>query len=517
MKEQIIQLDRSDDFHSARDKIGWTQADRVLLVWPTTQRGHPVPVLHRKLDLVLLERHAAGLGARLGLVTSNEELVDLAKEFGLPSFNSVRDSHLFRWRKTRNSKASAVRHRPKTSLHKTEDAPLIQFRAPAWLSNPFVSIVFRLSYFGITLFAIVSMLALVVPSARISLAPNIQHIDALLEINADPEFTVVDPNNFAIPAYTTQIDISGFIQIPVTGTTDQAIQRAQGTVTFTNLTDQAFRVPAGTAVRTTGSVPTRYVTQQDVDLAEADGSTAEAPILAVEPGPNGNVGPGLINGVEGPLRVQIAVVNLHESGGGEVSFVPAVTLTDWENAREQLEAELLLKGHAEILANLRRDEFSPDATVRLLGVTDTTYDAFPGEAAEFLNLEMHATMAASVIRDEDAFEIGRYELQSRTGESLKLLTSSVYLERGDLITAANTGQVSFYLWIRGDAGPVVEVADVQEAVRWKSPVDAAAILKTEFPVVQPPILEIRPDWFPRLPWLAWRIDVDILSDAIFGN
>ena len=517
MKEQIIHLDRSDDFHSARDKIGWTQADRVLLVWPTSKRGHSVPVLNRKLDLVLLKRHAASLGARLGLVTSDEELVDLARELGLPGFNSVQDSHLFRWRKSRNGKSLAVGYRPQASPYKTEDAPVIQFRPPAWLSNPWVSILFRLGFFGFALFASVTMLALVVPSARVSIAPNIQHIAAQLEINADPELTVVDPNNLTIPAYTTQIEVSGIVQIPVTGTTEQAIQRAQGTVTFTNLTDQAFRVPAGTAVRTTGSVPTRFVTQQDVDLAEANGSTAEAPILAVEPGPNGNVGPGLINGVEGPLRVQVAVVNLHTTGGGEVLLVPAVTLADWENAREQLEAELLLKGHAEILGNLPPDEFSPDETIRLLQVTDTTYDTFPGESAEFLTLEMHATMAASVVRDEDAFEIGRHELESRTGDSLELLTRSVYLERGNLITAAETGHVIFYLKVRGDAGPVVEVTKVQEAVRWRSPDDAVAILKAEFPVVQPPTLEIQPDWFPRLPWLAWRIDMDILSDAIFGN
>ena len=34
MKEQILHLDAHDDFISARDKMGWAQTGRVLLVWP---------------------------------------------------------------------------------------------------------------------------------------------------------------------------------------------------------------------------------------------------------------------------------------------------------------------------------------------------------------------------------------------------------------------------------------------------------------------------------------------------
>jgi hypothetical protein len=34
MKTQIIQLESHDDIISIRDKMGWSQTSRILLVWP---------------------------------------------------------------------------------------------------------------------------------------------------------------------------------------------------------------------------------------------------------------------------------------------------------------------------------------------------------------------------------------------------------------------------------------------------------------------------------------------------
>ena len=64
MKTQILQLETYDDQVSACDKIKWSQADRILLVWPA--RGK---ILNRKLDLLLLKRQSIAQGAQLALVT----------------------------------------------------------------------------------------------------------------------------------------------------------------------------------------------------------------------------------------------------------------------------------------------------------------------------------------------------------------------------------------------------------------------------------------------------------------
>ena len=60
MKEQVLHLDPHDDYIAARDKMGWAQTTRVLVVWPPAGE-----VLRRRIDLLLLQRHARKLGAHL--------------------------------------------------------------------------------------------------------------------------------------------------------------------------------------------------------------------------------------------------------------------------------------------------------------------------------------------------------------------------------------------------------------------------------------------------------------------
>ena len=84
MKTQIIQLEPHDDVISTRDKMGWDKAGRILLVWP--DRGQ---VLNRPLDLVLLQRYSATLGAQLALVSTDPQVHQEAAALGLPVFKAA--------------------------------------------------------------------------------------------------------------------------------------------------------------------------------------------------------------------------------------------------------------------------------------------------------------------------------------------------------------------------------------------------------------------------------------------
>ncbi len=85
MKTQILQLEAHDDVITVRDKLGWGQTGRVVLVWPKRKRsGTKVQLLTRRLDLVLLQRHAANLGLQIALVTSDPAVCTHARELYLP-------------------------------------------------------------------------------------------------------------------------------------------------------------------------------------------------------------------------------------------------------------------------------------------------------------------------------------------------------------------------------------------------------------------------------------------------
>lgn len=71
MRLQIIQLEPYDDVISARDRLTFVKAERVLLILPK-QGG----ILQRKLDLVLLQREAARRGARLALISRDPSVIE---------------------------------------------------------------------------------------------------------------------------------------------------------------------------------------------------------------------------------------------------------------------------------------------------------------------------------------------------------------------------------------------------------------------------------------------------------
>jgi hypothetical protein len=99
MKTQVIQLERHDDVTSVKDKIAWSKASRVLLVWP--KRGR---VLYRPLDLLLLQRACQAEGAQFACVADDDDVLDHAKELGIPVFRSAKVAQRLAWRRQRQKK-----------------------------------------------------------------------------------------------------------------------------------------------------------------------------------------------------------------------------------------------------------------------------------------------------------------------------------------------------------------------------------------------------------------------------
>jgi hypothetical protein len=504
LREQILFLDPHDDYHSARDKIGWTQADRVLLVWPVRRRMRK---LTRQLDLLLLQRHAARLGAAIALVTDDPVVCDHAEGLSIPVFDSVDDSHLHPWRARRPAKPV----RPERSLPDPEDAlPLVTIHWPQWLKSKRLARVLGGLMFALAIGGLTVMAALTLPGARLTLTPQSQTLTTTVSITADPARTEIDVAGGAIPAKTSSVVIEGSGEASTTGSVDEATQKAGGLVTFTNLTTQAVRIPAGTAVRTTtGGAPIRFVVQRDVTLEAKRSAKADAPVLAVAAGPAGNVGAGLINSIEGPLAVQAAVTNSAALSGGEVKQVAAVTDADRKRLREQVLTQLRQQGYAELLTRLRESEFAPLGTVQVIRVLAETYDHFAGEKAERLKLDMRVEIGVTVVDAAQAFAVGESRLRSQLGDTLLLVPGSLAITKSEVMQIDEAESVTFEVIASAQARATIDADRVRELSRWQPTDQVSDVLYAEFPIDAKPEVTIWPGWFGRLPWLAWRVEVEI--------
>ena len=483
--------------------MGWAQTDRILLVLPTHERDR---LFKRQLDLLLIQRHAATLGAKLALVTDVPRISDYADTLGIPVFDSMDDSHLRPWRSRRPvfPKREERTTAPPESLKPPPPKPL-----PAWLTSRWITLSSRAIISIIAVSEVIIMLALTVPSAEITIKPQGQTINIPLTLIADQSQIETDFSNHRIPARVASITLSTNVEVITTGSTPEATARAGGNVTFTNLTAQPVRIPAGTALRTTSGTPIRFVTQKDVTLEAQRGSSANAPVLAIEPGPPGNVGAGLINSIEGPLAAQAAVVNVEAMKGGEVKKVASVTEADRKNAREQALNDLKQRGYSQLLAQLKEGEFAPQSSLRVIKIVSETYDHFVDEKADRLKLELRAEVGLTVVNERMAFAVGQKEIEWRLGDALALAPSSVSFTRDEKATSDDAGRIKFGIVAKANASAAIDLEAIKQTARWQPVEQVGNLLYDKYPLNARPEIKLFPSWFQRMPWLAWRIDVVI--------
>lgn len=491
-----------------RDKIGRVQTDRVLLVVPPRRGSRHV--FGRQLDLLLVQRHAAQLGAKLALVTDDPLVSDYADALGIQIFDKVDDSHLQAWRTKR---PQAPVRQPSGLPDPEVEAPIFHWPRPKWLQSRRLGLAGGAFLFFNIVALVTMLLALTLPGAHITLVPRTQTLTTQLALTADPAQTELDPVTNTIPARVVTAIISGETEVATTGTVDQAIQKAGGLVTFTNLTKLPVRIPAGTAVRTTSGSPIRFVTQQDVTLDPTKGATGRASVLATDAGPRGNVGTGQINTIEGPLAVQAAVTNEAATTGGEVQSVAAVTEADRQRAKDELLTQLRQQGYAQLLTQLGATEFAPIESVAIASVVDQTYDHFTGEQADRLKLQLRIKVSATAVDEDTAFKAGQAALDSQLDQVLQYIPNTTSFTRLPGVTVDTEGRVKFDITGQAQASAVISAEDVRAAAQWQLAETSADKLAERFPVVVQPKVEVWPDWFPRLPWLPWRITVDILPEA----
>ncbi len=506
MKDHILHLHANDDFASARDKIGWAQAERVVLVWPP--RGQP---LSRRLDLVLLQRHADRLGARLGFVTDDPFVADLAADLGIPIFSSVEASHLERWAYRRPA-ALPPRPEPPADLAPPPDSDLAGFVWPGWVYGLLrLEPVGRALVFLVALVAVVALALYTLPSATITLAPASQTVRAPIEIVADPSQPQPDAVKRIIPARVVEIRVRTSVSALTSGLQEQPSTRATGAVAFTNRRASPVTIPKGTVVRTTGGATVRFATTQLAITAAEQGGSVTVPIEALDPGPLGNVDAEKINAVDGPIAFDLFVVNPEPTSGGAVLTVAAVTEADQAALREQALDQLRQQALAAMQGQIGENEFLAPDTLRVVGAPQETFSHFVGEKADTLTLDMQATMSATAVNERGAQTVAFRALDDAVAAGAALIAGSETYSRQTTLESDPSGRVTFSVVATGREAPLVDPARVRRLVQGRKPPDARAHLQAAYDLASPPSITFWPDWLGRLPWFAARIQVEVVT------
>lgn len=505
--KQVIQVEPNDTIAVIRNKLEEAQSSEVLLVVPAENEA-----LRNLVYLKLLRRYADNLALSLALVAEDATTRTLAREAGIVLAPSLEKGQIM---DIRALERRLLGRRKKVELPPEEKrAPVALGREEAVVPQRKATNWLRLALGGALFVALLAAVALAVPSATVRLTPATNPVTGEMEIVAVKGLSEINYGTAEIPARTVSVEIEGQDQNTTTGRRDVPDTRAQGIVVFTNKTPQAITVTKGTIVRTTAGTNVRFYTITDVSLPPTQGTsfgTARVGIVAMEPGPSGNVGALTINKVEGELEFLVDVLNEAPTTGGAVKRVSVVANDDRTRLQAELVKRLQEEAYNKLVSELRGYEFIPPGSLQVT-VLSAEFDNPLDAVTEILGMRATVRVTGLAVDQQSAEALITRLLETKVPSGHQLLPDETEFQRGDILSATPE-RVRFTMRANGLAAPRLDTGRVKVAVRGKTVEDAVTALKRTLTLASDPQIEVSPAWWKRVPWWDARIRIEQLASA----
>ncbi len=511
---EIIQLEPHDDVVSVRDRLSFTESRRVLLVWPPTGR-----VLNRKLDLVLLQREARRRAARLALVTTDLEVIDNANDLNISAFLTIEESQRQRWKRGRSKvfvdRADKPEHEPTPDELRDTASRLKVEPTPSQISLRRALAILLLV---MLLTGIMAAGYIFLPSATITLTPAREHLDVTIRVIADPGARDADLTAHVIPATLLGVEIEESATVETTGTETVDAVPSRGTIVFTNLTNQAVTIPAGTTVSTSVGAIIRFRTLEPVNIAGQQGAIAVVANEALPEfvGPTGNVPAYSIDHLDGPLATILTAQNYDPTTGGAVPVNRVVSQADHDRLLAAVRQAIQQRALGELTSLLGGGQAIIPETVHIAEERPewTAFSAAVGEQTDVVSLMMRARVEAVVIDDRMVNQVAFAGLTERIPAGQVVVPHTMTFTRGGIEALDPNGRVTFLASVASDVTQAVDADQLRRNLAGRTYDEVIAYLYQNLklaPTASPGII-IWPEFFGRMPVLPGRITI-ILRDA----
>lgn len=501
MKIQIIQLEAYDDYISTRDKIGWSKTGRILLVLPDRSTA-----LSRELDLILLKRHCDSMGVQMALVTRDKEISSRAQQLGIPHFSSVSDATRKPWRTgvKDSAKESLIQQRPPLSRRENIQAlkTLAHPASPTWTNR----LEFRLLFFIMGVLAILAIASLLIPSANIILKPVTKSQEVIIQVTANPEQENINISG-AIPAQAVSVTVEGRDRIESSGTVEIDDRPASGSVVFSNLTDKPVTIPAGTIVRTSGSLPVRFSTAQEITIESGYGITNSVTVHALSPGISGNLPENSLTVIEGSLGLNLLVDNPSPTTGGSSRVSPAPTSNDQKVLFERLKSALIQSATQEIKEQLNVGDVLLSSEPKSIRVIEQKFDPEDNLPADQLNLTLQLECQFLIAKSEDLLQLSALSLDVNLPKDYVPLENSISYT---MVSQPENSGKGDYQWKIQASRKIQARINSNHAINLViglKPEEAVHRLDQSLPLSEKPQIILTPAWWWRLPALPFRVNI----------
>jgi hypothetical protein len=531
--EQILELEITDDITSIRN---WIETVVPVLVCQARQQGQPhksaaprlLLVAPRKnqavqslVNLKVLARIAKNRAVELAIVTTHPTVMDYAKEASMKTFGSVGNARRAGWIKAAAATlpaksalypATAPAGRVAPKRRQRKKYVLVLGSGRIGLLQQAAGLVLAIGLAAVLLVGVVALL----PQATVTLVPVAKPVETELIVKANPAVKSVNFETLEFPARVSQVELALAGQIETVETELAPVGKAQGRVVFINRTDAPQTIPISTTVATSAGQQIEFITTFTATIPAGVGAITATTVMAVEPGPQGNVSAGKITRFTNQNFGLVArVINEETFSGGTKEPARVVVQDDKERLRAHLQQLVYQEGLKQLRDALGEQEFISPETLQVI-VLDVSYREFAGDVSDTFSGEMQAVVRGTVVGGYNANRLALAALQSQVPPGYELDIEGLHFGAGEVLDVSE-GLVTFKVFANGRATPVIDPHRVAGDVTWLSIGEAQARLEKIYPLVAAPGVEVTPEWagawFGRLPLSSVRIKV-IIGEAV---
>jgi hypothetical protein len=497
MKTQIIALEAHDDFISVRDRMSWAKSPRILLVWPKFEK-----ITLRAADLRILQQHASFLGAEMGIITRRGDVRRDAEGFGIPVFGSAAAAQREAWRPRRAAVHAKTGRRPRARAELDALREAVRSGEGPWRSRPLA----RVGFFAMGVLAVLAIAAVFVPEAQITLTPASQQQSMILPVKAGTSISGVTLAG-GLPAHALTVTASAAQSARVLTQSSIPDGTARGIARFTNLTQSDVTIPAGTIVYSLSPAAVQFATLNDTHLPGNVNAVVEVPIAAVEGGAGSNLPANAIQAIEGGLSLSAAVSNPEPTEGGSDRMTVAPSDTDRQRLHEVVFG--LLKSQALAMAgdNIGAKDLLLTDTLEMGHVEQETYDPPAGRPGDLLTLTMRAKFTLQYVQAEDLAQLAEAAMNGSKPQGFSPIPNSLTFRVIGTPTVDDAGVAQFELQLGRKIAADIDLARASALVRGRPETLAAAVLRADLPLAQPPLIKMTPYWWPWMPLIPFRTTV----------
>ena len=540
--EQILELEENDDITSIRSRIDYTvplpapgrtasrqAVPHLLLIVPRHNKA-----LQSLVNMKLLARMIRTRPVAIAIISDHPTVRDFAREVGVKAFASLNSARRAGWVTPETPVAAPDRTLPPI-VPETQDQGVKIPLPGRSKANPRqraekkkyivvngsgrFSLLQQLGLLVLLLLlgaGLILGLIMLLPEATVTLTPRAEPVEANLVVKADADVKSVDFSTLSFPARAVQVELTLYDEIETTETELAPVGLAQGSVTFINRTEVEQLIPISTTVATSAGAPVEFVTTITAAIPPALDANVTVPVVALEPGPSGNVAAGQINRfLNSSYNVVARVVNQQSLGGGSMEPARVVVQDDKERLAAYLRQRVHQEGYRQLQESLGEQEFVPLQSLQVI-VLDITYREFAGDLSDTFGGEMQAVVRGIVVGGYNANRLALAALEAQVPPGYELNIEGLHFGAGEVLDVQERS-ATFRILASGMAVPVIDIHRVAEDVAWLPIGEAQNVLSQRYNLASVPGVELEPDWLMerlgRLPFSPFRIRV-VINNAV---